>query len=406
MGAVGVVSSLAPTPLLRIGILAPEFSTQHGGMQVLARELVARLSALADCRIIARADREIPETDLPVLAVLRNDLSDSRTQLARWAEPDVWLALNAGTSALAPFLRAPLVTYVNGNDLLEPWFGFDGSLVRALDRLPRTDRVTRFLRRRGYRASALAGARASRLLIANSINTKALVERALGPDSPPVHIVEPGVMDSFFRDERDAELRSRAAGSPLRLLTVSRLSSATRRKNVDGMLRAVASLPAGVVARYTITGDGDDRPRLESLASELGISDRVQFTGALHASDVVELYQDTDLFMLASTATSRDVEGFGIVYMEASASGVPSLGSLSGGATDAIIPGENGLLVQDGSPEAIAEGILAVFEQQVRVDPAAARAVAGRYRWSLVADRMLKELQEVVDVRKSPPSPP
>lgn len=385
----------APSTQLRVGILAPEFTVQHGGMQVLARELISQLANRAECHVVARADRELPASDVPVLPILRNNLAGAAGLLAPAGNPNVWLALNAGMAALAPHLGAPLVTYVNGNDLLEPWFGFEAPLIRVLDRLPRTYRITRAMRRRAYRMSALAGTRASQLLIANSTNTRWLVEQHLGTRHPTIRVVEPGVSDSFFQSEQDARRRSRVAGTPLRLLTVSRLSSASRRKNVDGMLRAVASLPPGVVAGYTIVGDGDDRSRLERLAMELGIGDRVRFTGPLRTEDILELYAEADLFMLASSATDRDVEGFGIVYMEASASGVPSLGSRTGGAVDAIVEGKNGLLVQDSSPLSIAAGIVSVFEKRVDIDPAAAREVAERFRWSAVADRILAALQSV-----------
>lgn len=362
-------------------------------MQEMARELVKRLPRFLDCEVIARSDRDLPAAGVPVHGLLVNDLRGARRALISRAEPDVWLALNAGTAALAPHLSAPVVAYVNGNDFLAPWFGFESVLVRAASRLPRMDGVTRALRARAYRAQVTEGMRACRRIVANSANTRRLVEQALGSGAPPVSVVEPGISEAGFRDDRDGERRARVPRTPLRLLTVTRMSSASRRKNVDGMLRAVASLPEEVVSRYTLVGDGDDRVRFEALASELGVTGRVHFTGSLDRDALILEYLDADLFMLAVNATSHDVEGFGMVYVEASAVGLPVLASRAGGSTDAIVEGVNGLLVNDGSPEAIADGIRAVYEGRVAIDPAAARSVAERYRWSAVTERLVRELK-------------
>ena len=90
---------------------------------------------------------------------------------------------------------------------------------------------------------------------------------------------------------------------------------------------------------YTVVGDGDDRGRLENRARELGVERRVEFRGSLGQKELLEAYRRADLFVLASRASRSDVEGFGIVYLEAAASGVPSLCSREGGATDAVVDG-------------------------------------------------------------------
>ena len=106
---------------------------------------------------------------------------------------------------------------------------------------------------------------------------------------------------------------------------MSRLSQYTRRKNVDGVLEALALLGREAEVCYTVVGDGDDRGRLENRARELGVERRVEFRGSLGQQELLEAYRRADLFVLASRASRSDVEGFGIVYLEAAASGVPSL---------------------------------------------------------------------------------
>lgn len=359
----------------------------------MARELIPRLSKLARCVVFARADRSMPRSPVPVRTILQNDMRDVAAVLAAAPQPDLWLALNAGIAAVAPVLRAPMVVYVNGNDLLDPWFGYPSTAATLLRSVPRTHALRERLNRRALGQSVLAGAVSARLIVANSRNTASIVKGQLGAACPPVSVVEPGVAEAYFEGAPRDTPSIILPGQPLHVLTVARLSKATRRKNVDGMLHAVASLPREVVERYTIAGDGTDRERLQQLANSLGITDRVVFTGNLDRRRMLAAYRDADLMVLAAHSTPRDVEGFGIVYLEASATGVPVLASREGGSTDAVVEGENGVVIPDSSPSSIAAGILAFHRGDVVIQPARARAVAEHYRWDAVTQRLFDQLR-------------
>lgn len=82
---------------------------------------------------------------------------------------------------------------------------------------------------------------------------------------------------------------------------------------------------------YVIAGDGDDRLRLEKLAKDLGVHAAVRFTGRIDNNDLPDLYRMADVFVMPSTG-----EGFGIVFLEAMACGVPAVGSDSDGSIDAL----------------------------------------------------------------------
>jgi phosphatidylinositol alpha-1,6-mannosyltransferase len=88
---------------------------------------------------------------------------------------------------------------------------------------------------------------------------------------------------------------------------------------------------------YLIVGEGDDRPRLEGLARQLKVSDRVRFLEAVASQSLPELYRTADLFVMPSTG-----EGFGVSFLEAMASGTPALGLDVAGARDALGEGELG----------------------------------------------------------------
>lgn len=121
------------------------------------------------------------------------------------------------------------------------------------------------------------------------------------------------------------------------LLTVGRLATVDLYKGHDRVIRA---MPAILARRpdtvYLIVGDGDDRPRLEALARDEGVTDRVIFAGLVDAKELVDHYRMADLFVMPSTG-----EGFGIVYLEAACCGVPSVACTddAGGEVVSLIGG-------------------------------------------------------------------
>jgi phosphatidylinositol alpha-1,6-mannosyltransferase len=128
------------------------------------------------------------------------------------------------------------------------------------------------------------------------------------------------------------------------LLTVGRLVVGERYKGHDRVMAAIPQLVGqGHDICYLIVGDGDDRSRLEALAAEIGVGDRVRFLGAVDPQTLLQTYRAADLFVMPSTG-----EGFGVSFLEAMASGTPALGLDVAGARDALGDGELGTLVFEG----------------------------------------------------------
>jgi phosphatidylinositol alpha-1,6-mannosyltransferase len=124
------------------------------------------------------------------------------------------------------------------------------------------------------------------------------------------------------------------------LLTVGRMRVTEQYKGHDRVIEALPALLAtGHDLVYVIAGEGDDRPRLERLAEETGVNDRVRFVGALPRETLIEAYRMADLFVMPSTG-----EGFGIAFLEAMACGTPALGLNATGSRDALADGELGVL--------------------------------------------------------------
>ena len=146
-------------------------------------------------------------------------------------------------------------------------------------------------------------------------------------------------------------------------MTVARMSRSECYKGHDVVLRALPSV-LGKISNliYAVVGEGDDRPRLEALTKELGLSQYVVFTRRVTDSELVNLYQPSEVFLLPATTVIDEHnpkgEGFGIVYFEAMAFGIPVIGPNCGAPAEFIQHQRHGLLVDSEVPESVAEALL------------------------------------------------
>jgi phosphatidylinositol alpha-1,6-mannosyltransferase len=173
------------------------------------------------------------------------------------------------------------------------------------------------------------------------------------------------------------------------IVCVSRL---VPRKGQDTLIRALPAVRREIPdAALLLVGGGPYKSTLESLAASLGLADDVVITGSVPWPDLPAHYAAGDVFAMPCRTRrgGLDVEGLGIVYLEASATGLPVIGGDSGGAPDAVLEGETGYVVRD--PSALANRLIELLG-----DPALARRMgeAGRkwvesdWRWDTQADRL------------------
>jgi len=134
------------------------------------------------------------------------------------------------------------------------------------------------------------------------------------------------------------------------LLTVGRLAEEERYKGFDEVLEILRDLPEDVV--YMIAGGGNDAVRLQQKAAHLGLGNRVVFTGLFSEAEKPDVYALADVYVMPSRG-----EGFGYVFLEALASGVPVIGSKHDGGREALLDGDLGLLVDPANPAEIVAAI-------------------------------------------------
>ncbi|MEK9156617.1 MAG: glycosyltransferase family 4 protein, partial [Patescibacteria group bacterium] len=138
--------------------------------------------------------------------------------------------------------------------------------------------------------------------------------------------------------------------NPVRLLTVARL---VERKGHAKVLRAMVDIPK---ITYTIIGDGPMRESLKKEAEELGVADRVSFLTEVTDEQLPELYAAHDIFVMPTTKSERDREGFGIVYAEAGLFGLPCIATDIPGVDEVVLHEVTGMLIQD-TPHALSEAL-------------------------------------------------
>lgn len=370
-----------------IGLISHQFPPYLGGMDRHAWGLAHALHAHEPVVVhTRRGGAPVPAgTPFEVCRTLTGHVGRDRAVLAD-RRVERWLALNTGYAALARATTTPVFVYAHGIDFMRPMFAIEPwpvrAAVRALRPLPGLGEAAAAWRRGRQLAAMGRGLAAARTVFANSTHTARRLGERFADLATPVVVNPPGVDEIYYRTPHPPRP---PADGPLRLLTVSRLDPQSHLKNTDGALQAVAALADELDVRLEVVGDGGRRPRLEALARELGVAERVRFAGSLPQAELVAAYDRADLFVLAARATPLDFEGFGIVYAEAAARGVPSLASRAGGAVDAIRDDRTGVVVDGSSPAEIAAGIRRFAAARAAFDPAAIRDFAEAFRWPRVA---------------------
>jgi len=215
--------------------------------------------------------------------------------------------------------------------------------------------------------------------------------RAMFPDyAEKVVVVPNGVSPRLLSINADKSSRERR--TELRVLTVGSLIP---RKGIDTVIKAIADISDSTGVYLTVVGDGVDRHRLQSLAKEEGVEEKVQFVGEFDPDRVVEFYDFSDVFVLASYS-----EGRPNVLMEAMAAALPVIASEIDGVKELVTANETGLLFQPGDVNELAKQLLRVSRDIEFRERLACRArqfiVEKRLLWSSTGEGYEEVYQDVL----------
>ncbi len=224
--------------------------------------------------------------------------------------------------------------------------------------------------------------------------TRSRIARALTPEAAARMVqLPPGVDEKTFHPGSGGdEVRARLGltDRPV-VVCVSRL---VPRKGQDTLIRAMpAVLAAEPEAVLLIVGGGPYEKDLRRLAADTCVAASVRFTGSVPWSELPAHYGAGDVFAMPCRTRrgGLDVEGLGIVYLEASATGLPVVAGDSGGAPDAVLDGETGWVVRGDSPAETAERLIALLaDEELRrgMGRRGREWVEEKWRWDLLADKL------------------
>jgi glycosyltransferase involved in cell wall biosynthesis len=209
-------------------------------------------------------------------------------------------------------------------------------------------------------------------------------------DWPPdrIEVVYNAVDPGLFTVEPDPVLRSELSGGGVRPVVLS-LARLDPQKHLTVLLRAAARVPT---AQFVLAGDGPERGRLEALAAELGLGDRVSFLGL--RSDVPRLLASCDVVVLSSIN-----EGLPVAALEAMAASRPVVASAVAGTLEAVVDGETGLLVPEGDPESLAAALRSVLDdraQAMRMGAAGRARVVAKFAQQEMVDRVSSVYEQLL----------
>jgi len=279
---------------------------------------------------------------------------------------------------LARLLGKPLLCYVHGEDI----------------EVARTSRELTWIVKRVLRGADR--------LICNSQNTKALLMEHWDVPAKKIEVINPGVDEqTFCPAEPDPVFRKKVGWNDRFVcLTVGRLQ---RRKGHDKMIEAIPQIKKEIPnILYAIVGQGDNYPNLVAEVKKLGLEQHVQFLDEINDEDLIRCYQQCDVFILPNRSDGNDIEGFGMVLVEAQASGKPVIAGDSGGTAETMDGGKTGILADCTRPEHIAEAILCVRRgmQEGRFQRDSCREhVLKSLTWNKHAERARKVFERIAFVR-------
>jgi phosphatidylinositol alpha-1,6-mannosyltransferase len=200
-----------------------------------------------------------------------------------------------------------------------------------------------------------AGLRGAKYVVAGSRYTADRVGEVAGLDRERLRVI------SYCLPPRSRpEATTGRDASPI-ILTAARLEKDETYKGIDTLIYAMPAIHRTIPeARLVVVGDGSDRARLERLAGMLDVADAVEFTGRIDDDQLRELYATATVFAMPSRFRLRpspEGEGFGLVYIEAGAAGLPVVAGRGGGVGDAVIDGETGLMTDASDPTEVASAV-------------------------------------------------
>jgi phosphatidyl-myo-inositol dimannoside synthase len=372
-----------PGPKPRLLVLTPDYPPKPGGIQLVAHRLVHHFTRV-DPLVVTIEDRTVTADERGEVPI--REVRAGRTHAASVLRLNVRAIAEGVKYRPAAILNLHIVTAPSMAAVRKVTGAPAVQYLHALE-IGARPRLARF------------GTEHADRTIAVSRHTHALAAR-VGAPLERVEVIAPGV---------DVDVRAAPHSKYDRptVVTVARLQE--QYKGHDVMVRALPLVRARVPdVNWAIVGSGPYRHHLENVIASYGVGDCVTFLGGIGDAERDEVLNRSHVFAMPSRLASGGWggEGFGIAYVEAGLWGLPVVGGNVGGALDAVVDGETGLLVDPTDHVALADALTALLLDPVRARSMgrAGRAHAQQFAWPIIASRVEDLLLELIGCRNGQPS--
>lgn len=356
---------------MKVLLLTTDAYGGHGGIAYYNRclaEALAEMPEVQEVVVLARVMRFAPE-GVPKKVRFVAKAAGGKLRYLRAALPlateqfDLVICGHINLLPLAaPFAmlkRTPLVLQVHGIDVWKPVDGITSLWLKRVSAVWTVSAVTR------DRMNAWAKLPQS---------TYTIIPNTIHPERYGVAAKRPDLMTRYGLEGRKV------------IITLARLAGYERYKGIDEILEVLpALLKQEPNLIYMVLGDGDDQARLEAKANALGIADNVIFAGFISEAEKADYLRLADVFALPGRG-----EGFGIVYLEAMACGIPVVGSRLDGSREALRDGELGELVDPEDLQSVQQGILRALAR-----PKSVPAGLTYFSWPAFSKRVADAVRQV-----------
>jgi phosphatidylinositol alpha-1,6-mannosyltransferase len=207
----------------------------------------------------------------------------------------------------------------------------------------------------------------AKAIICNSQNSANIVAKFGAQAASKTQVLHPGVDSELFvpKPKNEKSLTSLNWINKRVVLTVGRLQA---RKGQDMMIKAIPEiLKATPNFLYAIVGEGEELDSLVKLSAELKVDQHVQFLRGIPDEQMIECYQQCDLFILPNRTINNDIEGFGMVLVEAQSCGKPVIAGDSGGTKETMLLGESGFIIDATQPSNIASTVVGMLADEKKL---------------------------------------
>jgi len=229
--------------------------------------------------------------------------------------------------------------------------------------------------------------------------TRHEISRALSSKASAAMVkIAPGIDTNHFAPQASAEQLRATLGLTDKKVIVS-VGRLVHRKGQDSLIAALPEiLQRHPSAHILLVGEGPYRKHLEKMVADLKVDDAITFIGRIQHADLPRYICVGDIFAMPSRSrlAGLEVEGLGIVYLEASACELPVIAGISGGAPDAVLEDETGICVDGTNPSEIARAVISLLDDPLRASAMGKRGrewIYSNWRWEIWAGNFIELLK-------------